>query len=140
MAKTTVTNTEGSYQNRPDAIAIADQLAGAYNDYIIRLDSLQTNTGGDADGYIPDFDSVSGITDLTVFAINNLYDVAAEGRLQVTFALEEDGDPINLTHRLYGLDPDDIYLNEFIDTNMIGLKEMFIIPKGTPITYYENAN
>jgi hypothetical protein len=140
MAKTTVTNTDGSYNNRPDAIEIADLLAGAYNNFIINLDSLQTNTGGDADGYIPDFDGLSGITDLTVFTINNLYDVAAEGRLQVTFALEEDSAIINLVHRFYGLDPDDIFLNEFIDTNMIGLKEMFIIPKGTPITYYENAN
>jgi hypothetical protein len=140
IAKTTVINTDGSYRNRPDAVAIADQLAGAYNDYITRLDSLQTNTGGDADGYIPDYDSISGITELTVFAINNLYNIAADGRLQVTFNLEEDSDPINITHRLYGLDPDDVFLNEFIDTNMIGLSEMFIIPKGTPITYYENAD
>ena len=140
MAKTTVTNTEGSYNNRPDAIAIADILADAYNGYIINLDSLQTATGGSADGYIPDYDSVSGITELITFAINNLYNIAADGRLQVTFTLEEDTDPINLTQRLYGADPTDEFLNELLDANMIGLSEIFIIPKGRAITYYQNAN
>jgi hypothetical protein len=140
MAKTTVTNTDGSYRNRPDAIAIADILANAYNGYIINLDSLQTATGGSADGYIPDYDSVSGITELITFAINNLYNVAADGRLQVTFRLEEDTDPINLTQRLYGADPTDEFLNELLDANMIGLSEIFIIPRDRLITYYENAN
>jgi hypothetical protein len=85
MAKTTVTNTDGSYRNRPDAIAIADILANAYNGYIINLDSLQTATGGSADGYIPDYDSVSGITELITFAINNLYNVVLYITVKTSF-------------------------------------------------------
>ena len=58
-----------------------------------------------------------------------------------TIPLEEDSNAILLTYRFYGEDNEDIFLNEFVNANNLGLTEYLIIPKGRLITYYvENGN
>jgi len=141
MAAATTVNIEGSYKNRVDVIQIADNLANTYNQYIADLDGLQTLTGADADSYIPNFDAVNAIRDLVIFTINNLVDIAVDGRTEITIQLEEDSNAIMLTYRFYGDDPNDTFLTEFIEANNLGLNELLIIPKGRLITYYvENDN
>ena len=49
---------------------------------------------------------------------------------------EADTTPINLTHRFYGLDEDDVNLNRFIETNNIGLSEILIVKKDREVVYY----
>ncbi len=141
MAAATTVNIDGSYRNRTDVIGIADNLANTYNQYITDLDGLQTLTGADADSYIPNFDAVNAIRDLVIFTINNLVDIAVDGRTEITIVLEEDSNAIMLTYRFYGDDPNDTFLTEFIEANNLGLNELLIIPKGRLITYYvENDN
>lgn len=141
MASATTINIDGSYRNRTDVIGIIDSLADTYNQYITDLDGLQTLTGADADSYIPNFDAINGIREQVIFTINNLLDIAVDGRTEITIPLEEDSNAILLTYRFYGEDNEDIFLNEFVNANNLGLTEYLIIPKGRLITYYvENGN
>jgi len=136
MAAATVTNTDGSYQNRAEVIQVADQLRAAFNQYIIDLDSLQSATGMDDDAYIPDFDGVNSLRNQVIYTINNLLEISATGRIEMSVKLEYESDAMNLVHEFYGADPQDIFLNEFITINSFGLSDLLIIPAGKTVVYY----
>ncbi len=127
---------DGDYTRRSQVIAIIDQISTAYDNFLIDLDTLQTDNGGDLDSYIPDSQSLIALNDNINFAIANLFTIALDARQERTIILEADSDPINLTHRFYGLNPDDSKIKEFININNIGLDELLLIEKGRPIIYF----
>jgi hypothetical protein len=127
---------ESDYQNAPQVLSIASQLVGIYNQYIEDLDSLQTDNGGTEDSYIPNYNTVSILNQMINIVSSELFDIALGAKQQRTILLEEGSDVINLTHRFYGLDENDLNLDEFMRNNNIGLNELLMIRKGRQITYY----
>ncbi len=69
-------------------------------------------------------------------SLSTLQDISLESEQEVTLVNEQDSNALLLTHRVYGLDDQDVNLNRFLETNNIGLNEALIIPKGREILYY----
>lgn len=136
MAGATVANTDGSYTNRTDILNVADIIRVRFNQFIEDLDSLQTLSGSVADSYIPDFDSINALQTLVLDAIDNLFDILADGRIEMQYTVPEDTNVIELTYLLYGDDPTDEKLAEFCSINNIGSKEFLNVEKGTTVIYY----
>jgi len=127
---------ETDYGNAVDVLAVSKLLGDTFETYVDNLDSLQTDNGGDPNSYIPDFEIVSGISNLVDFAIANLFTIALDAAQERTVILDRDSNAILLAHKYYGSDPADLRLDEFIRNNTIGLNKLLIIPKGTQIVYY----
>lgn len=136
MIFTTSTPQEGDYKNRNDVLDVITTVLDTYNQFIVDVDTLQTDNGGELDSYIPDAESMTALGNLVDFGISNLFNIAIDGRQERTLILEEDSNPVNLAHRFYGLDTTDKSLTEFIDQNQIGINEMLIVRKGRKLIYY----
>ena len=136
LSAATVTNISGSYPTRNSVIDIFDSVLDAYNQFILDLDGLQTNDAGGENDYIPHFESMLGISNLVIFTLNSLMDVAMDGRQERTVTLMADSTAIVEAYKYYGNDIDDIALDEFMNINDINLNEMLLIPKGRKLTYF----
>lgn len=124
------------YQNAIDILRAIDSLISGYNLFIDTLNDVQSENGGDEDAYIPDPNSIIRLNAVVKFAISHLYTLSFGASQQRRFYLEDDSNLILLTHRLYGLDADDVNLGRFIAQNSIGLSEHLEIRKGREIVYY----
>lgn len=124
------------YDNAGDVLDVIDDILDNYNDYISRIDSLQSINNGNEDSYLPDFNVQVQLNDLIVFVVNNLLDVALNSRQERRIFIEDDTNAIILAHRFIGLDINDDNLNKFINDNQIGLNELLQIKKGREIVYY----
>ena len=136
MILSTSTPQEGDYKNRNDVLDVITTVLDSYNQYIVDLDELQTDNGGEPDSYIPDPEGMISLNNLVDFAISNLFNIAINGLQERTVILEDDSNPMNLAHRFYGLDADDVSLLEFIEQNQFGLNEMLHVRKGRKVIYY----
>lgn len=126
----------GDYQNKTDVIVIINIIINNYNIYLSDLDSLQSNNGGSPDSYIPDANSLIGLSQLINATISSLFTIALGARQERSIILEEDSNWLLLTHRFYGLDPQDDNINELMLNNGAGLDSILQIKKGTKIVYY----
>lgn len=138
MALTSSTPQEGDndYGNRDDVYKVIDNVLNSYNTFLSDLDELQTETGGDLDSYIPDADSMNALNALVNFTLSNLFAIALNSRQERTLILEDDSNVVMLTHRFYGLDQQDVNIDEFMRNNNIGLNEILEVKKGRTIKYY----
>jgi hypothetical protein len=127
---------QDSYPNRGTVLAIIENIADTYDDYIEQLDSLQTETGARDDSYIPDFNSLNKLSELVYFTLGNLFLIAENAKQERIFTCDADTNVILLAHNLYGLQADDSTINKIISDNMIGLSEMLQVKKGREIIYY----
>jgi len=123
------------YITRGQVIEVIERILLQYNTFILNLDSLQTLTGSTPTSYIPDANILENLSGFIKFTTANLLLIATNARQEVTLNLENDSNVILLTHRFYGLDPEDVNLDLFISTNNIGSKELFKLEKGRLITY-----
>jgi hypothetical protein len=131
-----VTPIDGDYKNRLDVLRLTQSVVDIYNQFLIDIDSLQTDNGGDTDSYLPDSDGMRGLNDLVNYTVANLFNIALDSKQERTVILEEDSNAIELTHRFYGLDINDENLDAFIENNNLGINQMLGIRKGTKIIYY----
>lgn len=136
MAASSATPIPRDYANRMEVLAIIELIIDNYNIYIDDLDSLQTENGGQVDSYIPDADSLIALNNLINFTLANLYIIALGTKQERSIILENDSNVILLTHRFYGLDPDDANIDTFMNQNQIGINELFQVKKGKKIIYY----
>lgn len=134
MAQAAVTNYD--YANTNDVLTITETIMDTYNEYVADLDNLQTPNGADENSYIPDQSSMNALNELVNYTISNLLSIAINSKQERFIYCEEDTNLINLTHRFYGLLPDDSTLQQMADTNNIGLNEYLQIRKGRKIVYY----
>lgn len=125
-----------NYESRNDVVSVIEILLDNYNQYITDIDAMQTPNGGELDSYIPDADGTRALNLLFNFTISNLFNIALGSKQERTIILEDDSNVILLTHRFYKMDPDDVALDKFINTNNIGISEMLGIRKGRTIKYY----
>jgi prophage DNA circulation protein len=124
------------YENVNDVFDIQDLLVNTFNQYIQIIDSLQTDTNDEPDSYLPDFESIKALVGGVTFVVANLAQVALQAQQQRIVTLKKDTNVIELTHRFYGLDPEDLNLDKFIAQNNIGLNELLGLEKGRRIVYY----
>lgn len=124
------------YTNRKEVVAIIDIIKDAYDGFVLDLDGLQNDNGGDPESYIPDAGSLRALNDIVNFTISNLYDIALNSKQERAVILEEDSNVILLAHRFYGLQVDDITIDQIINNNDIGINELLEVRKGRRIIYY----
>jgi hypothetical protein len=126
----------GNYKTRAEILVVIEKVIDNYNSHIEFTDSLQDETGGNPDNYIPDHDTYQQLNQLLNFMISNLYSIVAGAKQERSFITDTDESVITLTHKLYGIDDKDENLDNFIATNDISLGELFLIKKGRRIIYY----
>lgn len=130
------TNITTDYETRSMVLAIQARISTLYVGFITNLDALQTDRADSDDSYIPDFNSMNELNQAVNFSVNNLFNIAFEAKQEREYIVDYDTNLILLTHRFYGLDPQDANIDKFIRTNNIGLREMLCIEKGRKIIYY----
>jgi len=125
-----------NYVTRGEILNVRDKIFNHYEQYIKDLDSLQTNTAGTPEAFIPDSRTqrLVGSTVNTVLA--NLYRKAFRLKREKTFKVPSDTNIFVLTHALYGLDDQDENLKGLIKQNSLTIEEYFLIPQGRLIRYY----
>lgn len=126
----------GDYAKKQFILNIIDKLLSVYNQFIVDLDTLQTDNGGSPDSFVPDFTSINQLTSLVNFAVTNLFSISLGAKQERFIYLESDSNAIVLTHRFYGLVADDSTIDDFIAQNEIGLTEILNIRKGRKIIYF----
>lgn len=108
-----------------------------FNDLLLtELDNRQSDRADVIGAYVPDFHSMNDYDLMLNTAISNLFQIAFNAKQERIFILEMDSNPINLTHRFYGMDELDQNLDSFILQNDLGPEELFQITKGTEVVYY----
>jgi prophage DNA circulation protein len=127
---------EADYQNANDVLDNLELLLNNYNQYLTDLDTLQSNNGGNPNSFIPNIQLQILLNSLLNFTASNLFNIAANARQERAIFCEDDTNIILLAHRFYGLDLDDVNIDNLILTNQIGLKEILNIRKGRKILYY----
>ncbi len=127
---------DNDYGSREDVLSVMDGLLSAYDLYLTNLDSLQTDTGGTPESFIPSADPLQQLNQLVNYTVSNLFNIASEARQQRSFVLEKDSNWISLSHRLYGLKANDSTIDELIRNNNAGLSEMLKVLKNRVVVYY----
>ncbi len=134
MAEASVTSPD--YASSEDVLnAIAD-LLDFYDQYILTLDSLQTDNGGDPDSYIPNAGTLLQIQDIIDYTVSKLFEIALDSKQERSIITETDTNVITLAHRLYGLEPDDSTIDYLVSTNNLGMDDLLQISAGRKIKYY----
>lgn len=133
---TTAAITNRDTQTREEVQGIIDDVFATYERYQVILDGFETTTQTQIDSYAADAVAQQDLSLLMYLSLSTLQDISLESEQEVTLVNEQDSNAILLTHRVYGLDDQDVNLNRFLETNNIGLNEALIIPKGREILYY----
>lgn len=136
MAQSAATPQDGDYTKRTDVLGVIDTMVEYYNQYIADLDFLQTATGGTPDSFVPDAAFLMELEFLINYTISNLFAIALGAKQERSFILMQDSNWLLLTHKLYGLQPDDSTLLRLIKENNASLSTMLQVPKNRRIYYY----
>jgi hypothetical protein len=136
MASSSANPTSEDYKSRDEVISSIETILNSYNQYLTDLDTLQTDTGGETDSYIPDADALQGLSDLIHYTVSNLFNIALNSKQERSIILEDDSNVILLAHRFYGLDDSDSSIDQIIENNNIGINELLEVKKGRKILYY----
>lgn len=113
-----------------------DNITTAYSNFIVDLDSLQADNGGNPLGYVPDAQMVMNLNDLVNLTTANLFNIALSAKSERYYICDKDTNIILLTHFLYGLDDNDANIDELVANNDFGIDEYIQVEKGRKITYY----
>lgn len=136
IAQSAVNPIDGDYETISDVQIIIDSLVEINNQYIENIDSIQTDSGGETDSYLPDFSFLSELSILVNFTLSQLFIIAVGAQQQRKYVLQKDSNPILLAHRFYGPSLGDQNLDKFISQNNIGINELLQLKKGREIIYY----
>lgn len=130
----TDTPDELSYTTRSQVDESVELVIQMFNDYVEKIDEVQAETSTQQNAYLPDPITLMQLQEIVNLTVSSLFEVALGSRQEHVLILEEDSDPINVAHRLFGLD--DEKLETLIDINEIGLDELYLLRKGREIIYY----
>lgn len=136
MCIAAVTPLDKDYTNSKKVMNISDTIIEQYNNFMADLDLLQSTNGGNTTSFIPSPDTIIALNDLVNFTISNLYSIALSSRTERSIITEKDTNIILLTHRFYGLDPNDDNINELFYNNNWGLNHILQIKKNTKVVYF----
>ena len=116
-----------------DVFKASQRLSKIYNDYISILDSVSVSAYDVNNSFNPDASVQSELSSLVQYTIANLYKLSFDAKREKIIFVEKDTNPILLVHRYIGLDNDDVNLANFVKTNNLKLKELFLVKKGRDI-------
>jgi hypothetical protein len=136
MCMTAITPLESDYENAVDVLNVQNQIIDSFETFIESIDENQTPENDTSDSYVPNFENILNLYEIVSLTISKLGEIALDAKQERIITLQNDSNPVILTHRFYGLDNDDVNLNRFIETNGIGLSEIFELKKGRKIKYY----
>jgi len=136
IIKTVINPQEGNYTNSTSVFNTINQVLSVYNSIVENLDYLQTQNNGSVNSYAPNYGSLNSVFYLVNYTVSNLYNIALNAKQERKLILENDSNVIVLSHRFFGLDPDDSTIEEFISINSIGLNEYFEVKKGRALIYF----
>lgn len=136
MCVAAVTPLDKDYTSNKKVLQITDIIIEQYNNYMNDLDLLQSTNGGNTDSFIPSAETIIALSDLVMFSLSNLQTIALNSRVERSIITEKNTNIILLTHRFYGLDPNDDNINELFANNNWGLNHILQIPKNTKVIYY----
>lgn len=137
IAYTSALPFKGDYKSTSAVLNVIDITLDSYNQFLADLDFLQSDNGGSPTSFVADPSSLIILRGLVFLAVANLFDIAFNARKEYSVLTTEDTNIILLTHRYYGLDKDDINIDEMMEANGIGLNQLLQIKKGTRITYFK---
>ena len=127
---------EQTYESAAQALQAIEFILENYNTFAATMDLLQTENGGSPESYIPSFSGMQALEDLVNLTASNLFNIALNSQQERTVIIQSDSNPIDLTHRFYGLDNADENLERLIRTNNFGLNEYLLVRANTPIVFY----
>jgi len=127
---------EQTYASAGVALQAIDFLLENYNTFAATMDLLQTENGGSPESYVPSFATMQALENVVNLTAANLFNIALNSQQERTVILRYDSNPIELTHRFYGLDNADENLARLIRTNNFGLNEYLLVRANTPIVFY----
>lgn len=119
-----------------DTLDAITQLLNNYNQYLLDLDTIQTQNYNSTSSFVPDHDSLVALEQLINFTLSNLFNIALNGRQQRSIVLDTGSNWILLTHRFYGLDNADANLSTLMQQNNAGLSTLLHVPKNSKVIYY----
>ncbi len=126
----------GDLATADDVFDVIDTLTGAYNTYIDNLNTLQSPTGSELDSYLPDPATILNMSSAVDLITSQLFNLAVNSKQKRSIVLNYPSNIIVLTHRFYGLKPDDSTITEFMNANNFSIDELIQIPANRTITYY----
>lgn len=136
MCLAVVNPLSGDFSNSKKITQVITTISNSFGTYVSNLDFLQSPNGSTPLSYIPGFNSLVALNELLNETISYLYNAAIGAKIERSIICEYDTNIIILTHRLYGLDSEDIHLVELIANNDLSVDEYTIIKKGRKIIYY----
>jgi len=136
MAVALSTPKAGDFVIRETVSDFAQKFLDAYNTFVSDLDLMQSDNGGIANGFTPDFESMHNLISLVNYTLSNLFNIASEAKQERIVILEKDSNWVLLAHRFYGLQADDSTIQTLIDQNGLGLDSILIVRKNTQVKYF----
>lgn len=124
---------QGDYVLVSDVFKASQRLAKMYSDYRATLDSVSVSAYDVNNYFSPDASVQSELSSLVQYTIANLYKLSFDAKREKIIFVDKDTNPILLVHRYIGLDNDDMNLANFVKTNNIKLRELFLVKKGREI-------
>jgi len=128
-------NFETDYLIVADVDYVSSTILDLFSDYETLVDEASTSNYEIEDNYQPNAVVQSGLHDLVMFTIANLFELAFDAQQERIVYLPKDSNLILLTHKYMGLASDE-NIQRFREINGIKLKELFRIKKGRRIVYY----
>lgn len=137
MCMASITNiTATDYAYSAQVLKVIAQVTAAYNDYLLRLDQMQTYNGSMPDSWIADPTSVIALDNLVNYTLQTLFNIQANSKQAKTITLTRDSNVIEIAWQIYGLLPDDSTIDQIRADNNIGMNELLQVQKGRQILYY----
>lgn len=127
---------EYPYSSRTEVDEVNAKIVTLYETFVTKLDEIQADSATAEEAYVPDKDVILQLQSIVDLTVSRLFEVALKAKQEQTLVLEEESDPVNVAHRIYGLTPTDEELEAFVENNTIGVNELFLLPKGKQIVYY----
>lgn len=134
LAASTPEDKDYGYAN--SVINVMDTISGVYRQLLADLDTIQTENGGSPISYIANAQALIELNALVNITVANLFSIALGARKERIVYTDVPTNLIIITHRFYGLDPDDNNLEEMRVNNNLSRSELIQIPKGRKIVYY----
>ena len=135
FAVVAVTPQDGDYVLVSDVFEVSQRLVNMYDDYLAKLDELKVSIYDVNKSFNPDPSVQLELSSLVKYTIANLYALSFNAKREKIINVEKDTNPILLVHRYIGMDKNDEHLQNFIVTNKIKLKELFLIKKGREVRF-----
>jgi len=126
----------GDYVTVDDVDAAIVNITTGYNTLIAGLESMQSTNGGELGAYVPNAANIQAYSDIVLYTVSQLYQIAASAKKKYTVTLGADDSIFNVAYEYVGLQSDDSTITELAALNNLSIPEWIVLRKGRQIIYY----